>query len=203
MAPLSPLEQLGPIPHLAVLGVLDLQPRGEWNIGPIRGGLPFRHDALQLALAHDAVEVAASGLDVICEKYERRAPRDQPPKNLFPLDQGALSKVPAFKGEYVEYDERWITASKHQVVEPWPALAIEADDLTIEHCIGVEFAVDEKRKVREPDKRVRIPGDELRPLTAEGEQSPEAVVLQLEDPLWMIERLAASPERHGIVTLQP
>jgi hypothetical protein len=43
--------------------------------------------------------------------------------------------------------------------------------------------------------RIGIARDELRAFRSDGEQRPESVPLQLAEPVRMVERLAASPER--------
>jgi hypothetical protein len=43
-----------------VLGVLDLDPAGGSSVGPVRTVPPFRDDALEIALARDAEQMAAT-----------------------------------------------------------------------------------------------------------------------------------------------
>ena len=45
------LEQLVPSFHLAVLGILDLQPRCAAAVALVGSTRPLRHDALEIALA--------------------------------------------------------------------------------------------------------------------------------------------------------
>ena len=52
------LEQLPATFHLRIVRILDLQPRRAAPIALIRAVLPFRHNALQIALAREPKESA-------------------------------------------------------------------------------------------------------------------------------------------------
>ena len=65
------LEQLGPIPRLAALGIFDLDPRGRRNVGAVRSDFPLRDDPFESSCAHGPIEIASARLGVVREENER------------------------------------------------------------------------------------------------------------------------------------
>jgi hypothetical protein len=65
-------------------------------------------------------------------------------KDLLALDQGELPEIPPLESEDVEDDEGGIAAPEHEFVEARSTFPVKADDLAIEHCMGIHFLVDEQ-----------------------------------------------------------
>ncbi len=87
---------------------------------------------------------------------------------------------------------------KEQVVELRSATLVETDNLAIEHSRASTRRSHCLAKRIERVERVTVAGDELgSPVLNDGERT-EPVVLQLEDPLGVIERQRSTRQRHGL-----
>jgi hypothetical protein len=91
-----PHEQLVPIPRLAVLAVLDLQPlRMGRVVAPI---LPLGDDTLEILRANGGEELATTAGEMLRAENDARALRHDRAKDLLPLDQRQLAEILAVGG---------------------------------------------------------------------------------------------------------
>ncbi len=134
---------------------------------------------------------------MVRHQHHSRAAWNDRAKHLLSFDERHLPHVAAVHGEHVERDEGERPLPLHQVDEDRPAALVELHDLAVEHgVVGVRFEGNLGTEIIEATVVEPAPGHELRPAPGHEGQRPEAVVLQLEEPVGMVEGLAATLKRH-------
>src|SRR5439155_25045784 len=87
---------------------------------------------------------------------------------------------------------------EHERVEVTKTVRAEADDLAVEDgAASSDRMTDFLRQLGPLLELVPLPGDESRPTVLDHGEGAEAVVLQLEEPVGMVESLREAEQRHG------
>jgi methionine-rich copper-binding protein CopC len=124
--------------------------------------------------------------------------RDQSAQPSLPLHERPLSQVFAVHCEQIERVEVRPLATEQQALEVAAAARIQADDLSVDHRVvrsdGVREFLTELRPVLEG---VAVARHEVTVVSVDVGERSEAVVLHLEEPVRMVERLREAQERRG------
>src|SRR5215472_18684942 len=114
---------------------------------------------------------------------------------LLPLDERQPTQVFVAKPQQVECIERNLGLSAHQRPELTLAFSVEADDFTVQdrRCVQLRKGLTQgcERFVL-----VVLAGDERTRVVANVSQRTEAVMLDLEQPVWVVERSGYKGQLH-------
>ncbi len=102
---------------------------------------------------------------------------------------GKRKPDPSFEGEQVERDQLLRGASPEQVIELRAPGRVQVDDLAVKHSVVLDRRGNALAQPAERLVGVAVARDQLAPATVDVGQRAEAVVLQFEDPVRVIERL--------------
>jgi hypothetical protein len=117
------------------------------------------------------------------------ATADQFMQVTFPLDQWQAAQVVAVQPQQVEGIEDGLAFAGHQLVELADAMFIEADNFAIQDGILYRYLSERFLQRHERFELVAVAGDQLAFTGLDVGDRAEAVVLQLEQILWIVERL--------------
>ena len=124
---------------------------------------------------------------------------------MFSIREPFHSQILAVAHEQIKGAEVRLRAVKEQVAELWPSPLIQAHNLSVEHGLSFvgQFRRDRLAKVRERIERMAVARDQLTATVLNNGEPPEAVVLQLEDPLGVVKRrrFAERPGRAAMSAL--
>ena len=127
----------------------------------------------------------------------RIRPRNELVELPLPLDQRPAAQVLVFVGEQVEGGEERPFASEQQIVKVGPAIGTQADDFPVQDgAVGLYAVSDFLGQQAELREDVAAARHERAAMALDMRERAEAVVLQLEQPVRVIERIRDADERH-------
>jgi hypothetical protein len=116
----------------------------------------------------------------------------------FPLDQWQAAQVVAVQPQQFEGIEDGLAFAGHQLVELADAMFIEADNFAIQDGILYRYFSERFLQRHERFELVAVAGDQLAFTGLDEGDRAEAVVLQLEQILWIVERICHAGKAHGL-----
>ena len=192
----------------------DLLPVAE-SAAPVGGMHPLRHDSFETELAHARIESAALTLDVIDGANGTRG-RDELQQQLLPLDQRQRPQIEVLERQKVEEEQRRgqlrcraLHVARRgeqrallQPLEDGSAGIVEHRDLSVRNePLGGERQ-QRAREIRKDRRGVRSAAiEDARTRAVAGDDGTESVVLQLEEPVAVVERVAARLGQHRLHVL--
>src|SRR5947209_5233460 len=167
----------------------------------VRAPSRLRYDAFEIVLLSQGEEGSAPLRNMV-RVYQRGACIGQDaPQTLLALHQRQRSQIFAVKQQQVECEVRHPSAPPQQHLEVHVIGIIEAHDLAVDdRVVHSQLVLQGRSQCRkslqyrgglrtQPNFAVR--SEDVR-------HAPEAVVLPLEDPLWIVERLSARDWQYGL-----
>ena len=149
----------------------------------------LRHDTFQIPLARQPEELHAIALDMIGVPHHGRLLGDDTAQEPLAFDQRAGTQILAIKPEKIEDVIDRLPTAAEQVIESRASVSIQHDGLAVKNRLEVEFLVDRGGKLDEAPVPVWVaaPGDEPGFVLADVGEGAEAVHLQLEDEIGVVE----------------
>src|ERR1051325_11093679 len=124
----------------------------------------------------------------------RSSARDDSTQHPLPLYERQAPQVSTVEPEAVEGDEARLSAAVEERAEERTPVSIQTNHLAVED--GVAYAPERDRDLGgergEALERVAVAGDEAAPTAFDVGERPEPVELQLEEPVAVVEGIAAS-----------
>jgi hypothetical protein len=149
-APRRRCEEFMPIPRLAVLRVLHLEPRERQNGWIVGRVLPLGDDPFEILLADRREEIASALGHMPREENTTRFLWHYLSECSLPLAKREFAYVLAVHCQQIEGDEAERSASAHEVQKNGPAHFVELHDLPVEHgVVGVHFEGKLRREIIE------------------------------------------------------
>jgi hypothetical protein len=183
-------------------------------LSEVRIGLSLCHDSLKIVFACEPKEFLAILIDVVAIEQPLALPRNCRMQPKFAVGQRKIPKVFASTEsphlllvvrfrvlipEDIECVEPRLGASAQKITELRLAIRIEADDLAVEHASATPQVANQTfAETRKTLKCVSVARDEPHSIILRMEQCPEAVPLDLENPVGMRERSRSTTDRHGL-----
>jgi hypothetical protein len=105
---------------LAVLGILNFQPRRAATVALIRALAPLSDDALEIVLARNSKEAASTRANRL---YQPRVGAQHDARESLSLHQGQIAEIFAVDEQYVERQELPPITYRHYA-HPFPIMAV-------------------------------------------------------------------------------
>jgi hypothetical protein len=156
--------------------------------------MPSRSD-----LAGEAKEVGAAALDAVDIDDVYGLWWDDPTEDPFAFEARDGAEVSAIQPKEIESVEVGRVPVTHEEQEVAAAVLADVDDLAIEDRVScLEFRCQAVAERLEGFMGVPLARDQADTSGFELGDRPEAIVVDLEDPVGMVEGLATPRERHGV-----
>src|SRR5207253_1196895 len=124
---------------------------------------------------------------IIAVEYRRWPPRHDRPQQALSLQQRQVPEVAAIEPQQIEGVEVLQTATPHQVIEERLAVAAEVHNLAVKNSLVMHRCADGCAEFWKCLEYVPVPRDEATLPGFDVGQGAKPVVLQLENPVLMVE----------------
>jgi hypothetical protein len=117
---------------------------------------------------------------------------------MLAFDEWQTPQIFTVEPQQVESIEDGFATPGHQFIESTDALCIEADDFAVDNSVLYQHLPERFLQGRERLELIQVAGDQLAFTGLDVGDRAEAVVLQLEQILWIVERPRDAGKAHGL-----